>query len=198
MNASTTFSRLIARCCFWPFDVLIVSRSVMDSRRSRSRAAPDRLRAHPAAEVHAAAGEPRVLQLAEDLLVVDDLLHVELAEQLPRLLEPAHAFDRRLAGVLAGLDVGDHLLDLRRPLLDDLEVLLAGALDEAEVVGELAHLLVARVGLGALEHVPEQAVAGLAGPLEVLRRRLRRHELGVVVGSSSPASSSSSSSWSAS
>ena len=38
MNAWTTFSRLIARCCFWPFDVLIVSRRVIDScGRSRSR-----------------------------------------------------------------------------------------------------------------------------------------------------------------
>ena len=37
-NAETTFSRLIARCCFWPFEVLIVSRSERDSSvRSRSR-----------------------------------------------------------------------------------------------------------------------------------------------------------------
>ncbi len=64
---------------------------------------PDRLRTHPAAEVHAeAVGRAEaVLELAEDLLVVYDLLHVELAEQLPRLLEPAHALDGRLAGVLA-------------------------------------------------------------------------------------------------
>ena len=142
----------------------------------------DRLRAHPAAEVHA---EPvrraeAVLELAEELLVVDDLLDVELAEELPRVLEPADALDRRLARVLAAaLDVGDHLLDLRRPVLDGLEVLLAGALDEAEVVRELAHLLGAGVGVGLLEHVAQEAVAGLACALEVLRVD-RRDELGVV------------------
>ncbi len=37
MNALTTFRRLIARCCFWPFDVLIVSRRLPASfTRSRS------------------------------------------------------------------------------------------------------------------------------------------------------------------
>ena len=186
MNAWTTLSRLIARCCFWPFEVLIVSRRVMRLLREVEVAEQlaDRLRAHAAAEVHAEAVRraEAVLELPEDLLVVDDLLHVELAEQLPRLLEPADALDGRLARVLtAALDVGDHLLDLGGPLLDDLEVLLARALDEAEVVRELAHLLVARVGLGALEHCPEEAVADLAGPVEVLRVD-RGDELGVVPG----------------
>ena len=37
MNALTTLSRLIARCCFWPFAVRIVSRSEAASAfRSRS------------------------------------------------------------------------------------------------------------------------------------------------------------------
>ena len=38
MNAFTTLSRLIARACFWPFDVRIVSRRLLASAtRSRSR-----------------------------------------------------------------------------------------------------------------------------------------------------------------
>jgi hypothetical protein len=64
-------------------------------------------------------------------------------------------------------------------VLDGLEVLLAGALDEAEVVCELAHLLGAGVGVGVLEDVAEEAVPGLACTLEVLRVD-RRGELGVV------------------
>src|SRR6185312_9970022 len=51
----------------------------------------DRLRPHAAAEVDAEAVRraEAVLELAEDLLVVDDQLRLELAEELPRLLEPA-------------------------------------------------------------------------------------------------------------
>ena len=142
----------------------------------------DRLCAHPAAEVDAEAVRraEAVLQLAEELLVVDDLLDVELAEELPRVLEPADALDGRLARVLAAaLHVGDHLLDLGRPLLDSLEVLLAGALDEAEVVGELADLLGVRVGVRPLEHVAQEAVADLARAVEILRVD-RRRQLGVV------------------
>ena len=138
-----------------------MSRSVRDSSCEVEVAEQlaDRLRAHAAAEVDAEAVRraEAVLELAEQLLVVDDLLDVELAEELPRLLEPADALDRRLARVLAAaLDVGDHLLDLRRPLLDGLEVLLAGTLDEAEVVRELAHLLGAGVA-------PRRARARRAG-----------------------------------
>ena len=142
----------------------------------------DRLCAHPAAEVDAESVRraEAVLQLTEELLVVDDLLDVELAEELPRVLEPADALDGRLARVLAAaLHVGDHLLDLGRPLLDSLEVLLAGALDEAEVVGELADLLGVRVGVRPLEHVAQEAVADLARAVEVLRVD-RRRQLGVV------------------
>src|SRR5919201_635579 len=59
----------------------------------------DRLRAHAALEVDA---EPvrrpeAVLELAEDLLVVDDQIRLELAEKLPGLLEPPDGVDRRLA-----------------------------------------------------------------------------------------------------
>ena len=98
----TTFSRLIARCCFWPFEVLIVSRS--DARlRVQVEVAEqvaDRLRAHAAAEVDAEAVRraEAVLELAEDLLVVDDLLRLELAEQLPRLLEAVARSRRRPRG----------------------------------------------------------------------------------------------------
>ena len=67
---------------------------------------------------------------------------VELAEQLPRLLEPADAVDGRLAGVVAArVHVLHHLADLQRPLADDVEVVLLGAREQAEVVRELAHCL---------------------------------------------------------
>ena len=37
MNAFTTFSRLIARCCFWPFEVRMISRrDFASASRSRS------------------------------------------------------------------------------------------------------------------------------------------------------------------
>src|SRR5213075_3090580 len=81
----------------------------------------DRFRAHAAVEIDT---EPvrraeAVLELAEDLLVVDDQLRLELAEQAPRLLEAADGVDRGLARVLAaGLDVEIHLAHLERPLRD--------------------------------------------------------------------------------
>ena len=107
----------------------------------------DRLRAHPAPEVHAEAvrrAEP-VLQLAEELLVVDDHLRLGLAEELPGLLEPVDGVDRGLARVLAArLDVEVHLAHLQRPLDQRVEVLLldlpVGA--QAQVVRELANVAV--------------------------------------------------------
>ena len=107
----------------------------------------DRLRAHAAAEVDAEAvrrPEP-VLQLAEDLLVVDDHLRLEVLEELPGRLEPADGLDRRLAGVVAPrLDVQVHLAHLLQPVDDGVEVFLrdlpVGL--QAEVADELAELLV--------------------------------------------------------
>src|SRR5204862_358184 len=90
----------------------------------------DRLRAHAAVEVDA---EPvrraeAVLELAEDLLVVDDQLRLELAEQPPRLLEPVHGVDGGLARdlarghapVVAARRVADELADLLGVLRRDL------------------------------------------------------------------------------
>ena len=106
----------------------------------------DRLRTHAAAEVDAEAVRraEAVLELAEDLLVVDDHLRLELAEELPRLLEAADRVDRGLARVLAArLDVEVHLADLERPLDDRVEVFLLDAAvgAQAEVVRELADVL---------------------------------------------------------
>ena len=121
----------------------------------------DRVRAHAAPEVDAEAvrrAEP-ILELAEDLLVADDHLRLELLEQQPRLFEPPDGLDGRLARVLAThLDVRDHLADLQRPLADRVQVLLLRALDEAEVVRELAHLRRIGVRVDGCEHVSEQAV----------------------------------------
>src|SRR5207253_9989299 len=110
----------------------------------------DRLRTHAAAEVDAeAVRRPEaVLELAEDLLVVDDQLRLELAEERPRLLEAAHRVDRRLARVLAArLDVEVHLAHLQRPLDDRVQILLldAAVRAEAEIVRQLADVA---VGLG--------------------------------------------------
>src|SRR5262249_33873286 len=130
----------------------------------------DRLRAHAAAEVDAepVRGPEAVLELAEDLLVVDDHLRLELAEQLPRLLEAAGRVDRSLARVPAArLDVEVHLADLQRPLDDRVEVLLLDApvRAQAEVVRELADVLAL---FPRVDNVAEQAVAELARLVEVL------------------------------
>ena len=101
------------------------------------------LGAHAAPEVdpEAVGRTEAILELAEDLLVADDHLRVELLEEEPRLLQTTNRLDRRLARVLTThLDVGDHLADLQRPLADCVEVVLLRALDEAEVVRELAHV----------------------------------------------------------
>src|SRR5581483_9428704 len=130
----------------------------------------DRLRPHAAAEVDA---EPvrraeAVLQLAEQLLVVHDHLRLEVAEQLPGLLEPADGVDRRLTRILAPrLDVEVHLAHLQRPLHERVEILLldlpVGA--EAQVVRQLADVLPL---LPRVDDVLEQPVAEVARLLDVL------------------------------
>src|SRR5207302_3164166 len=130
----------------------------------------DRLRTHATAEVDAEAVRraEAVLELAEDLLVVDDHLRLELAEELPRLLQAAHGVDRGLARVLAArLDVEIHLADLQGPLDDRVEIFLLDATvgAQAEVVRELTDVL---AFLPRVDHVAEQAVAELARLVEVL------------------------------
>jgi hypothetical protein len=143
----------------------------------------DRLRSHAAAEVDA---EPvrraeAVLELAEDLLVVDDQLGLELAEQPPRLLEPVDGVDGGLARVLAArLDVEVHLAHLERPLDDRVEILLLDPAvgPQAEVVRQLAQVA---LGVGGLEHLGEEPAAELARLLEVLLVDALRELLVVLV-----------------
>src|SRR5205823_443774 len=74
-----------------------------------------RLGAHATAEVDAepVRGAEAILELAEDLLVADDHLRLELLEEQPGLLEPADSVDGGLARVLAAdVDVAHHLADL--------------------------------------------------------------------------------------
>src|SRR5207244_1224135 len=109
-----------------------------------------------------------VLQLAEQLLVVDDQLRLEVLEQDPRLLEAGDGVDGRVARVLAArLDVEVHLAHLQRPLHDRVEILLldlsVGA--ETEIVRELTDVLLAVPGV---DDVREQAVAETARTVEVL------------------------------
>src|ERR1700693_6022281 len=92
MKALTTFSRLIARCCFWPFEVLIVSRSEAASPlRSRSLSSSRiRFAALSTRKIHSEAvgrSDP-VFELPEELLAADDLLRLELLEELPCVGEP--------------------------------------------------------------------------------------------------------------
>src|SRR5919108_729607 len=146
---------------------------------------PDRLRAHAAREVdvEAVRRAEAVLQLAEELLVADDLLRLERLEELPRLGEPALRVLRGLARVLAPrLDVEVHLAHLQRPLDDRVEVLLldlaVGA--QAEVVRQLADLVRGRRRRSLLEHLAEEALAEVARLLELLLVD-RRDELLVVL-----------------
>ena len=133
----------------------------------------DRLRAHAAREVDV---EPvrraeAVLQLAEQLLVADDLLRLEVLEELPRVGEPLLRVLGRLARVLAPrLDVEVHLAHLQRPLDDRVEILLLDlpVRAQAEVVRQLADLVGARVRLGRLQHLAEQALAEVARLLDEL------------------------------
>src|SRR5439155_1290791 len=109
-----------------------------------------------------------VLQLAEELLVVDDQLRLEILEQEPGLLEAVDRIDRRIASVAAArLDVEIHLADLQRPLDDGVEILL---LDlpvgpKAEVVRQLANVLLA---VPRVDDVGQQAVAEITRTVEVL------------------------------
>ena len=190
MNALTTFSRLIARCCFWPFDVLIVSRSEggLGVEVEVLEQLADRLRAHAAREVDV---EPvrraeAVLQLPEQLLVADDLLRLELLEELPRVGEPLLRVLGRLARVLAPrLDVEVHLAHLQRPLDDRVEILLLDlpVRAQAEVVRQLADLVRARVRLGRLQHLAEEALAEVARLLDLLHVDARRRAPGRPRGS---------------
>src|SRR5256885_746449 len=130
----------------------------------------DRLGAHAAAEVDA---EPvrraeAVLQLAEELLVVDDQLGLEVLEQEPRLLEAVDRVDGRIARVAAArLDVEVHLPHLERPLDDRVEILFLDLPvgSEAEVVRQLADVLLA---VPRVDDVGQQAVAEVTRAVEVL------------------------------
>ena len=131
----------------------------------------NRLRTHAATEVdpEAVRRAEAILELAEDLLVADDHLRLELLEEEPGLLEAADRIDCGLARVLATeLHVRDHLPHLQGPLPDGVEILLARALDEAEVVCELAHLGGVGVRIDGCEHVAQEPVPDLACALEVL------------------------------
>jgi hypothetical protein len=74
---------------------------------------------------------------------------------------------------------------LQCPLADRVEVLLLRALDEAEVVRDLAHLCGIHVGVDGCEHVSEQPRADLASLLEVLPLDVRG-ESGVLFGQVCP------------
>src|SRR6266576_250561 len=130
----------------------------------------DRLRAHPAAEVHTeAVRRPEaVLQLAEELLVVDDQLRLQVLEQQPRLLETVDRVDGGFTCIAAArLDVEVHLPHLQRPLDDGVEILLLdlAVRAQAQVVRQLADVLLA---VPRVDHVREQPVAELARAVEVL------------------------------
>ncbi len=148
----------------------------------------DRLRAHAAREVDV---EPvrraeAVLQLPEQLLVADDLLRLELLEEVPRVGQALLRVLGRLARVLAPrLDVEVHLAHLERPLDDRVEVLLLDlpVRAEAEVVRQLADLVRARVRLGRLQHLAEEALAEVARLLDLLHRRCPRRGPGRPRGS---------------
>src|SRR5207237_2772257 len=142
--------------------------------------------AHAALEVDAGAARraEAVLDLAEDLLVVDDQLRLELAEEVPRLLEPANRVDRGLLRVLlAGLDVLVGLADLHEPLDDRVEVLLGDLAvgPEGEVVRQLADIVRARVRLGLLERLAQKPLAEVTRLLQLLLVDAGA-ELGVLVG----------------
>ena len=174
MKAVTTFSRLMARCCFCPFEVRIVSRSEAGLlvEVERPQQIPDRLGAHSALEVDPEAvrrAEP-VLELAEEELVVDDLLWSELAKASPGLLEATHRLDAGVAGVFpTGFDVEIHLSHLERPGDDGVEVfLLHPALGlEAEIVGELADLI-RSLRRESVDKLAKQSVSESACLLQVL------------------------------
>ena len=175
MNALTTFSRLIAACLLLPLRRRdhLAERLGLGIEIELAQEVADRLRAHAAAEVDAEAvrrPEP-VLHLAEDLLVVDDHLRLELLEQRPGLLEARARLDAGLARVLAPLlDVEVHLAHLHQPGDDRVEILL---LDlpvrlQAEVVRELAERRVVCARLSRGDDVLEQPLAEAAGRVELL------------------------------
>ena len=146
----------------------------------------DRLRAHPAREVdvEAVRRAEAVLQLAEQLLVADDLLRLELLEELPRVGEALLGVLGRLVGVLAPrVDVEVHLAHLQRPLDDGVEILLLDlpVRAQAEVVRELADLVRARIRLGLFQDLAQEALAQVARLLELLFVNARDELLVVLV-----------------
>ncbi len=164
MNAETTFSRLTARACFWPLAVLTCSwrSSASAFEIHLLQQVAHRLGAHAALEVLAEAvgGAEAVLELAEQRLVVDDVLGLHRLEQLPHL---AHA----LGGVLdVGLGVVDVGLEALAELLEQLRPL---------VVGDLGHVDLERLGPQVV--LVREVAAGAARLQEGLATGLRLLEL---------------------
>ena len=142
MNACTTLRRLIARCCFWPFDVLIVSRRVLDSSsRSRSRSssriasAPirgSRRRSRTAGRSGPSARGTSCSSAATCLTSSSRSSYVSSKPADPR--RRPRGWSRRLLHVATSLTLVAHCWTASRSFL-------ARALDQAQVVGQLAHLL---------------------------------------------------------
>ena len=131
MNAATTFRRLTARACFWPLAVRTISSQLLGLGLEVDllEQVADRLGAHAAAEVLAEAVRraEALLELAEDRLVVLDVLGLHVLEQLPDL---AHA----LGGVLdVGLGVVDVGLEGLAQVLEQLRALVVVELLDVDV-----------------------------------------------------------------
>ncbi len=146
MNASTTFSRLMPRCCFCPFEVLITSRSVTDSsarsrsrRRSRIASAP----MPPRKYCPKPYGEPKrsfssrnsCSSLTTSLGSSSrNSFHVSSSRRTPSTAASRASLRRESMSCTISRTLSAHWRD-------DVEVVLLGARQQAEVVRELAHLV---------------------------------------------------------
>jgi hypothetical protein len=161
-SASTTFSRLVARCFFWPLASAMVVAQLggLGLEVEVRRAGRGRLGAHAAGEVVA---EP-VAHVAVDQLLLDQLLGRELLEGVQDLVEVlelvvgpdrdglellldllAFLLDHVGLGAL-GLELGEGGLELGEQLLAvDLELLLDLLLLGRDLLLELGQRLVPRL-----------------------------------------------------
>jgi len=158
-NAETTFRRLTARCCFWPLAVRIWSSS---STRSASRSTCSSRSRTASAPIRRGSTRPTVggaealLELAEQRLVVDDLLGLHRLEDVPDLAQALHRIlDVGLRVRAIGLQELAHVLDVLGALvvLELLDVEVKVLRPQVVLVGEPGLGTRLQVLLAALERL---------------------------------------------
>ena len=175
MNAFTTFSRLIARCCFCPFDVAMISRSEAASasrsrsrRRSRIASAPMPPRKYtpkPYGEPNRSFISRKICSSLTTIFGSSSLKSSHVCSSRVRASSVASRASARRWSMSRYIS-RTFIIHATIASRSSFASLPVGP--QAEVVGELAELLVVRAGLRLRHDLAEETLTELSPGLELL------------------------------